>query len=297
MIAAGSKACTSIADAGADVGERSARVALGARRNRPASSSSCCRASPSNTVTVKPGPFGQRGVVGEIVAARGGGAAMRIEQRQERRRPAASARCAGARDRASPATLAVVVDELDRVGDRQRRDRGAGLAAAAIARLTSAARGERPRRVVHQHDVGRPCGERLEPGAHRGLPRCRRPRPGCATRKPCGGGGEAGGVVGMDHRQHEIDLRVARRTRAGSRAPSARRPSPCIAWDNRARRAFRARLRPPPRPRGSPCFAPALLRPNKGFSACLHHRKRIFALTCSLGILLHRSTCGAAQNG
>ena len=53
-------------------------------------------------------------------------AAMRGEQRRQRRRPAASAQRAGCPvERLGHARPAV--DRLDRVGDRQRRDRGAGL--------------------------------------------------------------------------------------------------------------------------------------------------------------------------
>ena len=151
------------------------------------------------------GPFGERGVVGEIVAARRRGLAMRVEQRREReglRRlhraqararstvpatwPSASTRLIVSVTARAGIAAPVFVAGRDRARDQRRR-------------------AERPRRVVHQHDVRGARAERLEAGPHRGLPgraaRDRRQQP-----QPCGGCLIVGPVVGMDDRLHRTDL-------------------------------------------------------------------------------------------
>ena len=188
---------------------RSARLAI-RRASALAKSSSVVSftlpLSPANVATLMPGPFGQRGVVGEILAAFAGGAAMRLEQRGElerlRRLHRAQLRAV---DRAGD--MAAGVDALDRVGDLQRRDRGAGFAAGGDGARNQLGRAERPRRVVHQHDVGRARAQRLEAGPHRGLPRCAAEHRGKQP-QALGGGLVGAAVVGMDHRLHRADLAV-----------------------------------------------------------------------------------------
>ena len=83
------------------------------------------------------GPFGKRGIVGEILAARGRGAAVRVEQHREgeglRRLHHAQIGAVDGRD-----DRAGAVDLLDGVGDGDGRDGGAGRAAASMARVTKA---------------------------------------------------------------------------------------------------------------------------------------------------------------
>ena len=128
-------------------------------------------------------PFGQRRVVGEILAAfawrRGG--ARRAGPRT--RTPAASAPTRSSARSTVAGDMPAGVDPLDRVGDLQRRDRGPGFAAGGDGAGNQLGRAERPRRVMHQHDVGRARLERLQPGSHRGLPR-RAARHRGSSRKP-----------------------------------------------------------------------------------------------------------------
>ncbi len=120
---------------------------------------------------LEPGPFGQRGIVGEIVPARRCGAPVRIQYGFEgerlRRLHEAQLRAV---DRAGHDARGI--DGLDRVGDRDGRNGCAVLSAQpSIARAINALRGKRPGRVVDQHHVGLGRGQRLQAGADRGLPR------------------------------------------------------------------------------------------------------------------------------
>ena len=149
---------------------RSDRLAVSARRKSSGVVSFMLPASPAKVATFMPGPFGERGVVGEIVArgfvARGG---ARRRSRQ-RRTPAASARRATAARSSVPVTMPLRVDGLDRVGDRQHRHRRAVFRRRGDRAGDQRGRRERPRCVVDQHDVGLAGGERLQPGADRILP-------------------------------------------------------------------------------------------------------------------------------
>ena len=118
-----------------------------------------------------PGPFDQRGVVGEIVAACLRGPAMRVEQRRETRTPAASARCAAPRGR-----------PCRRHGRCHRRvlivsvTSSAGMAApvspqATMARETSSAEQNGRAASCTSTMSGARAAQRLEAGPHRGLPR------------------------------------------------------------------------------------------------------------------------------
>ena len=161
-------------------------------------------ASPAKTDDLEPGPFGQRGVVGEIVAAGGSGLAVRVEQRGKgerlRRLHAAQLRAV---ERAGDQARGI--DPLDRVGDFEPGDRRAGLRAGGDRARHQRGRAERPRRVVDQHDVRGARAQRLQAGPHRGLP-------GRAAEhrrqqfQALGGGLIRSHVVGMDDRLHGADL-------------------------------------------------------------------------------------------
>ena len=132
------------------------------------------------------------------------------------------------------------VDLLDRVGDRQRRDRGAARRRAAMARETSAGGGERPRRVVHQHDRGA-----MRAPAPRGR---RAPRPaGSRRRRPAAGASgpwrprrtgapSSGWITGWTSAISAWPAKIARLWRSTGtppraryclgRSPPARRPRP-----------------------------------------------------------------------
>ena len=101
------------------------------------------------------------------------------------------------------------IDELHRVGDRQRRDRGAmgagGRDGAAHQRIGN----ERPCGVMHQHDLRGAALKRLEARAHRALPG-RRTRYGRREAEPCGRGRETGGVVRVDHRLDQVHFGMRR---------------------------------------------------------------------------------------
>ena len=232
VVAAGPKACTSIADAGADVAERVAIcIALGARRNPPACVILMLPRLAREHRDRQPGPFGERRVVGEIVAALRAARGDAPRAGQRRRRPAASAPCADVARSSVAVDDAVGVDELDRVGDRQAPgSRRRCACAAAIARATSAAVAN-GRAASWTSTMSGACGcERLEPGAHRGLPRRAAKHRRQQHRSPAAAA-ENARVVGMDHRLHEVDLPGVRRTAARLCADHRRAADrPCIAW-------------------------------------------------------------------
>jgi len=77
---------------------------------------------------------------------------MRLQQRHEFER---LRRLHGAKLRAIDGSrdMAAGVDPFDRVGDLQRRDGGAGLAAGDDGARNKLGRTERPRRIVDENDV------------------------------------------------------------------------------------------------------------------------------------------------
>ena len=83
------------------------------------------------------GPFDQRGIVGEIGAARRSRPCDAPRAEAQTRRPAGSARCAERRGRRSR-RYGRRPNGLDRVGETQRRNSGAGGCAASIARAIRA---------------------------------------------------------------------------------------------------------------------------------------------------------------
>ncbi len=115
------------------------------------------------------GPFGERGVVGEILAACLGRAAMGCEQRGE----GEALRGLYQPQRVAvecPVDPAFGIDGLDRISDRQCRDgRPASFGRRDRARHQRRA-GEWSGGVVDQDNIGLAGGERLEPGADRTLP-------------------------------------------------------------------------------------------------------------------------------
>ncbi len=99
------------------------------------------------------GPFGERGVIGKIVASGGGSATMRIQnwgiaeclRRLHRPQCVARERCG------HPAGG---IDRLDGIGNCERRDRRPCLRGGHNGAGDEGRRGKGARPVVHQHDVG-----------------------------------------------------------------------------------------------------------------------------------------------
>ena len=117
------------------------------------------------------GPFGERGVVGEIVAASRGGAAVRVEQRREGEALRRLHQRAACRGRASCRRGRAASTRLDRVGHRQRRDRRAGSLRPPRSRATTSAALANGRAASWISTMsGLRAAQRLEAGAHRGLP-------------------------------------------------------------------------------------------------------------------------------
>ena len=148
-------------------------------------------------------PFGERGVIAEIVATRCFRPAMRLQQggKTESLRGLHQAH-ARAVDRVGHAACCIV--GFDGVS---HADDGDGRSARACGgdRPRNEGRGrERPGRIVHQHEVGSVSLQCLEAGTHGGLPQCspvhRRQQIEADARRL-----EQGGVIGMDHRLHEGD--------------------------------------------------------------------------------------------
>ena len=148
---------------------------------------------------------------------------------------------------------------------------------------------------MHQNDFGCVAGERLQPGPYRALtsrPAIDRLR----NTEPFGGSGKPIAVVLMDHWQHQVDAGMRREN--SQALAHHRRAAHCLVLLGIIQSA--ARSAPGchhHRGYADRHVLPRLLLPNAGFSACVHHRKRLFVALISLGILLHRSTCSAAQNG
>ena len=153
------------------------------------------------------GPFGQRRVIGEVLAPGGARPLMGLQQDREgerlRRLHQAKWR---ALDRSGHD--AGRIDGLDRIGDRKCRNGSpAGPRSRDPARDQGRGR-KRPRRIVHEHDV-RPAGAQgLKSGTHRCLPG------GAAENRiahtqPGHRGVEKIGIVGVDHRLHHADTRMA----------------------------------------------------------------------------------------
>ena len=218
------------------------------RRQAPACASRSVRAKSSGVVIfmlpllaleyrdTQAGPFGQRGIVGKILAAFAGSAAMRIEQGRvgERlRRLHGAQRGAVERggDTRSSSSTSFTVSVTGRPGTAAPLVRRGRDGAADQRR-----RGERPRGVVHQHDRGR--GFRAAPPARPAPKPAASRRPARAAQiEPCGGGGKTGGIVGMDHRLDQVDFADARaNTRRLARIIGcAANPLYCLG--NRARHA------------------------------------------------------------
>ena len=152
------------------------------------------------------GPFGERGIVGEILAAGRFCARVRLVERREikglRRLHDAQA---GAVERSGDA--AGLVHGLDRVGEGQHRHRRERLLRRGNRARDQRARGERASRVVNEHDRGLVPHKRVKSSAHGGLPR----PPAIDRRKHV----ERGrgllikvAIAGMDDRLYERDRLV-----------------------------------------------------------------------------------------
>src|SRR5665213_3432944 len=122
---------------GAHVAERAEHMRLGAREIAVFGNLDVAGLARKHA-DLEPGPFGERGVVSEVLSALRGGAAVCVEQCLEGKTlwRLHQAQC-GAVDRA--ADQASGIDGLHGIGDGQSRDRRAGFFAAAIARDTRAA--------------------------------------------------------------------------------------------------------------------------------------------------------------
>ena len=117
------------------------------------------------------GPFGERGVVGEIVAAGGRGAAVRVHDERRRQRLAGSAPCASGCDRAfrSPCPAAstfFTVSVMATAGTAAPCSFAAVMARAIRAPLKNGRAASWIRTISGAVDR-----QRLEPGAHGSLPR------------------------------------------------------------------------------------------------------------------------------
>ena len=153
-------------------------------------------------------PFGERGVVGEIVAARRCRPPMRVEQGGKaeglrRLHHAQMHAVDGAGDAARR------VDGLDRVGHGEDRDGGAARPPGGDRARNQRLRGERPRRIVHEDELRVVRLQCFEAGANRGLPRCS-PVHGRQQGNSGARRAEQRRVVGMDDGLNEGNTRVAR---------------------------------------------------------------------------------------
>ena len=187
------------------------------------------------------------------------------------------------------------IDGLDGIGHRQRRDRRAGFAGGRDGTRNQRRAGERPRRVVDQDDVGLAGLERLEAGAHRGLPG------GAAEyrQKNINSGHRASieiEVLLPNNRLYEADLAMF--YEHGQRAPQH-----AFATDRpELLGQIAARARSPPSGDYDGCDAPhAVGAPwlPLGFSAFLLQREWIsrFAQRLGMNNFLQCSTCARCQNG
>ena len=164
------------------------------------------------------GPFGERSIVGEILAARGRGAAVGVEQHRkgEGLRGLHHAQVGAVDGRDDPAGA---VDLLHGVGDGDGRDGGAGRARRIDGARHQRIRQERPRGVVDQDDIRRAWRQGLHSRPHRALPR------GAAMHRreevePGGRCLEHRCVIRMDDRLHGID--GAMRSKARQARPDHR---------------------------------------------------------------------------
>ena len=164
------------------------------------------------------GPFGERGVVGEVIEFLFGRAPMRIDDQLEAERlrrlhhaqEAAIERLGHDR---------IAVDLFHRVGNRDRGDGGAIVFAGRDRARDQRSRQKRPRRVMDEHQIGR-CRrrQRLEPRMHRRLP-CRAAGDGghwansfgakCFGLEPFCRTAVKIVIIGMNDRLHGADLRMA----------------------------------------------------------------------------------------
>ena len=237
---------------------RSARLAI-RRASALAKSSSVVSftlpVSPAKCRDLDARPFGERGVVGEIVAAFAWRRDDAPPATPRIRTPAASARRAAARDRAVPATWPPASTRLI-----VSVTSSAGMAAPVSPQADDGARNklgraERPRRVVDEHDVGGARAERFEAGPHRRLPR-RAARHRGQEPQAFGGRLVGAAVVRMDDRLHRADLAVPgeqRQARTDHRFAGQLRG---IAWANRRRREAPARRRRSRRRQRGPLHIP-----------------------------------------
>ena len=121
---------------------------------------------PATITGAMPGRLGDRGVVGQRRARR-----RRDARRGSRRNesPAASAPATAA-ERSTVSRITPSVDPLDRVAERQRRDRRRRAVERVDDPVDQRRVGKRPRAVMDQHAVGLVRRQRLEPEPHRILP-------------------------------------------------------------------------------------------------------------------------------
>ena len=157
-------------------------------------------------------PFGERRVVGEIRKARPGGAPMRRnDQRKVERLRRLHRAQVTAVERFSH--MRRVVDLLDGVGDGDGRHSGAAGFTGDDGAADQGVSQKRPRRIVNEDDSGSARRERLEAGAHRGLPR----RPAVDRRQKIlqarGRGAKSSRVLRMNDRLHGADLRMGEKSR------------------------------------------------------------------------------------
>ena len=208
------------------VGRRDLAVARRARRPRPRGSP---RRSTAMASSVSGDAVADAALVGLARAARSGSPAASGP-------PPSSRAVERLRDRA-------VAHALDGVDERQHGRRRPSRAAAARHGVDERRLHQRPRRVVDEHDAVEPSGSARQAGAHRVLPRARRPPPppaACAARRSS----------------------VARRRDARPRARPPRSPPPTGAASKAARRAQRAAARPASEQEGlGPARAHALAAP------------------------------------
>ena len=226
-------------------------------RNPPAWSASRCRRSPSNIADRKPGPFGQRRIVGKILAAFAGGAPMRVEQRGEgeglRRLHRAQRGAVERRATRLSASISFTVSVTGRAGIAAPL-----LPRAAIARPTSAAEVNGRAASWTSTIAGR--GARAAPPARRARNPGASAAPARAARSRAPGGGgktraSSGWITGSTRSTagclvNSVEALAHHRAAAnqlvllGKVEPGAGR---------------RGRLPPPPRLRGSPFMTPAHL--------------------------------------
>ena len=161
--------------------------------------------SPANAVTVSPAHSAS--AASSVKSSRPAAAALRCASSK-----AGKAKACGVCTRRKLARSSVPVTRPAASTDLTVSVTGsAGMAAplcraASMAREASCRAGEGPRRVMHQHDLGRMRGERFEPGAHRHLPR--RAAEHRRQRLQSGGRGLIElDIVAVDHRLYEADAR------------------------------------------------------------------------------------------